>query len=223
MVNLELCSKRVCNELVFAELLFEVKCPLKTLKKKEMRLQNTTSCTEDTMPYMNKNIFNDHLSLPALFVCVSVVYSLRSSPKMCTSAKMCCSDPSWGQNAAGGWFWKSRKRVNVNRFSLCVTAAALAKVEHNQARWGWRKIIWYCPPIHVLLDQFRFYWLHFRNIACHVCLESGSSFLIMEAYWLTTCGGSSTDVIICSCYPWTLYWNHMSVHHQWLHAVFITF
>lgn len=73
-----------------------------------MRLQNTTSCTEDTMPYMNKNIFNDHLSLPALCVCLSSTLS-DQAPKCAHLPKCAVQIPAGGKMPLEGDF-ESRER-----------------------------------------------------------------------------------------------------------------
>ena len=68
---------------------------------------------------------------------------------MCKSAKMCSSDPSWGQKAAGGCFcltYVSKNEDGETLVSYCCSSGA----QHSRA--GRSKIISYCPPFHMLLN-----------------------------------------------------------------------
>lgn len=99
-VNLDHCLKHVGS----TELFFREKCPLKNTLEKQMRLQNTTSCTGRYYAIWKQIILIDPLCL--FLLCVSVFYCFRSNPKMCKSAKMCSSDPSRWQIVAPKGFGK---------------------------------------------------------------------------------------------------------------------
>lgn len=172
------------------------------------------------MPYLN-TIFSliFYVSSCSLCVYVSVFYSLGLTPNMCKSAKMCSSDPSWGQTAAGRWFYfESCGSVKVARHSSqfflfsCYCGLSCRRRAHNTA--GQVEVKSFDAALHftcswsvqVLSVAFKEHSLPrvfgIRLVISYSLMQNGSFCWLHSVVALQ---------FICSCYPWILCWNHIGV------------
>lgn len=113
-----------------------------------MCLQNTTSCTEDTMPYMNKNSSN-----PSFVCSSSCVTPSDQNPTMCRSH---CSRVQEGE--CESFFFYVLLQLHLGKIGL-------------QPGRGGVKVIWSRPPLYMVTIGSGFKWLQW-NTAFHVWPQS---------------------------------------------------
>lgn len=135
-----------------------------------MRLQNTTSCTGKYYAISEQNMFTDLLCLFLLFVCLLLC---QINPTKCVNLPKCAVG---GKRLLDSDFevMAVKNRLNVVILvSVQLLVASVAKVEHDTAGQVEEKS--FDAALHFMcsLNSSGFFWLHFRNIACHVCLELG--------------------------------------------------